>query len=208
MAKNNNRISVNALERIFKEQKKDITTIEWQGETLEIKHTLGLADMLGFVNDIVESCFGEDDQYLPEVMDFAVKCGILTKYANLTLPKNLELRYDIIYNTDAVQTVYDSISTEQLSEIVESARRKIKCRRDTHISAVHQRLSEVATAFEEMKNNMDSLFSKVSGEEIGNFLETLTKSNLDEENVVKAYLKAKSAKNPEFKLLGDTQKDE
>ena len=126
MAKTEKRISINTMDKIMKERFDNTITEQWCDIDVRIKKTLSFTEMMEFVNDVVLSCFQEDGGFVPEVMDFAIKSNILSKYANFSLPDNLEHRYEIIYKTDAVEMVCGKINNTQLNEIVSSIKNKVK----------------------------------------------------------------------------------
>lgn len=93
MAKSEKRISISVMDKIIKEHFENTTTEQWYGIEVQIKKTLSFTEMMEFVNDVVLSCFQEDGGFVPEVMDFAIRSNILSKYANFSLPDKLEHRY-------------------------------------------------------------------------------------------------------------------
>ena len=125
MAKNDKRISIAAFDKVAKEQAVNDTVFDWHGVEITVKYTLGLTDMMEFVHDAAESCFSESGAFVPEVMDFVIKSNILSRYARFTLPDNLEHRYALIYETDAVDVVCEHINERQLQEITASIKRRV-----------------------------------------------------------------------------------
>lgn len=105
MAKADKKVSIALFDKIAKEQFQNEANIEWHDAQLRVKYALPLKDMLAFVDDVVGSCFHDKLGYMPEVKDFAIKSNILSRYANFTLPDNLEHRYQLVYVTDAVDAV-------------------------------------------------------------------------------------------------------
>lgn len=117
MADKEKKISIASFDKVLKEQAVPNTTEHWFGNEVVIKHTISIAQMLAFVDNVVSSCF-HDEGYMPEVKDLLIKSNLLTRYANFTLPENLEHRYTLIYNTDAVAMVSKHISSAQFDEIL------------------------------------------------------------------------------------------
>ena len=99
--------------------------------------------MMEFCKEIAENCFTNDGSFIPEIMDFAIKSGVLTRYANFRLPENLEEQYRLIYNTDAYETVVRRINTDQLNEIVRAANMKIKYLCDSDVLAFRAKMEEL-----------------------------------------------------------------
>ena len=193
MAKTIKRVSITTLDKIAKETfNNNVETFEWYGTDIIIKHSIGLSDVLEFVNNVVESCFGESGNFIPEVMDFAIKGNILTKYANLTMPENLEHRYDLIYQTDIVDEVCKRINRAQLQEVISSISKKIDYLCSVNASVVQQKLNELVIAFEGMQKQTASLFDNVSNEDIEKLIGAVSGGSISEEKIVEAYMKHKN----------------
>jgi len=189
MANKEKRISVNAFERIAKDHFNDITTADWYGVEITIKRSLPLAEMFQFSKEITDLCFLESGSFIPEVMDFAIKSGILTHYANFTLPQSPEKQYQLIYGTDAVNVVLQHINEEQLQEISQAANRKIRYMCDTDIVAVRSKLNELADVFSAMGETASSIFDGVGADDVKSLLSAADESGLNEDKIVSAYVK-------------------
>lgn len=200
MAKNDKRISIAAFDKVAKEQAVNDTVFDWHGVEITVKYTLGLTDMMEFVHDAAESCFSESGAFVPEVMDFAIKSNILSRYARFTLPDNLEHRYALIYETDAVDVVCEHINERQLQEITASIKRRVNYVCESKVTLIQQKAEEMFMAFEKLQKQSESMFDNVSKEDIQKLLSAVANGGFDEEAVVKAYLA--QTKSP------DSQKDD
>lgn len=200
MAKNDKRISIAAFDKVAKEQAVNDTVFDWHGVEITVKYTLGLTDMMEFVHDAAESCFSESGGFVPEVMDFVIKSNILSRYARFTLPDNLEHRYALIYETDAVDVVCEHINERQLQEITASIKRRVNYVCESKVTLIQQKAEEMFMAFEKLQKQSESMFDNVSKEDIQKLLSAVANGGFDEEAVVKAYLT--QTKSP------DSQKDD
>lgn len=126
MAKKEKKISVNALETVMKERFQNVVTERWFDFDVTIKGVLSLQDALQFVKDVVESCFLEDGTYVPEVKDFAIRSGVLTSFANFTLPSNIKKRYELVYCSDAYDFVISHINSEYFHMLMTSIDEKLE----------------------------------------------------------------------------------
>lgn len=188
MSKKEKRISINALERVAKENFPDEVTERWFDIDVTIKRNLSMPEMMQFVQDVVDMCFTTDGTYIPEVMDFAIKSGILTYYANFTLPDNLEKQYWLTYATDAVDMVCKHINMIQLQEMVNGANRKLDHLCDTDVIATKEKLTELSSAFTKMGEQFSDMFGGVSAEDVQRVVGAIGENGMDEEKVVSAYL--------------------
>lgn len=188
MSKKEKRISINALEKVAKDNFPDVVTEQWFDIEVTIKRNLSMPEMMQFVQDVVDMCFTTDGTYIPEVMDFAIKSGILTYYANFTLPDNLEKQYWMTYATDAVDMVCKHINMIQLQEMVNGANRKIDHLCDTDVIATKAKLTELSSAFSKMGEQFSDMFGGVSAEDVQKVVGAIGKNGMDEEKIVSAYL--------------------
>lgn len=199
MAKAEKKISITAFDKVMKEQAVGTVTKEWFGHEIQIKHTLPLTDMLGFVNDVVRSCFQDEGGYMPELREFAIKSGILTRYANFTLPDKVEHQYALLYNTSAVETVMANINKEQFDDILTAIDRKLEYLCDSNISAIEQQARDVITAMDDMGKKMSELFRDVTPEDIAKVTTAIADGQFSEERLVKAYAENLTGKTNEPK---------
>lgn len=197
MAKNEKKISIGSLDKVIKENFVNKTTAEWRGLEVTLKHNLSFTEVLEFVNDVVMSCFQEKSGFMPEVMDFAIKSNILSKYANFSLPDNLEHRYEIIYNSDAVDFVCQNINIQQLREITASIDRKISHLCNTNVMNIQKQMMELVSAFENMQQKTSDMFANFTPEDLTKIIGAIDEGGLSEEKIVRAYLEQTKPVAPE-----------
>lgn len=188
MAKNEKRISISSLDKIMKENHSDTVSVEWYGVTVTIKKSLAFKEMLEFVNDVVMSCFQDKNGFMPEVVDFAIKSNILSRYANFSLPDKLEHRYEIIYCTDAVNFVCQYINNEQLNEIIASINKKISYLCNTNVMNIQKQMMELVSSFETMQQKTADMFNNLTPEDMTKIIGAIEGGKLSEEKLVEAYL--------------------
>lgn len=189
MAKKEARISINALERVAKENFTNTITKEWFGIEVAIRRVLPLEEVLMFTEDIVNTCFAADGTFIPQVMDFAIKDGILTRYANFTMPSDTKKQYELIYTTDVVEMVMEEIDQEQLESIIDAADRKIDYLCDTNIREVSAKLETILKTFEEMGVAVEQMFGGMTPEDMQKMIGAISEAGkLDEEKIVSAYM--------------------
>ena len=92
----------------------------------KIKKRLTFEDMFQFVETAASLCFDEDTgEYFPQLREFVIKCEILTRYASITLPDNLDEKYSFVYGNRLVKRVLRRIDRTQLHEITEAVYSRI-----------------------------------------------------------------------------------
>lgn len=195
MAKGEKRVSINAVDNIINERFVNVTSENWYDVEVKIRRSLPFTEMLAFVNDVVQSCFQRNGAYVPEVLDFAIKSNLILKYTNVSLPDNLEHRYEILYNTDLVDFVCGHINMQQFQEVVNSINRKLSYMCNTNTVAVQNRLNDLISAFETMQEKTEAMFSNVTPDDITRLVGAVGDGSLTEEKIVKAYMEQKRAMN-------------
>ena len=195
MAKADKKVSIALFDKIAKEQFQNEATIEWHDAQLRVKYALSLTDMLAFVDDVVGSCFHDKLGYMPEVKDFAIKTNILSRYANFSLPDNLEHRYQLVYMTDAVDAVCAAIDGTQLQEIFNSINDKIRFLCDSKATMIQERINDVLNTMEKMRDNTNSIFDGITQNDLKNLMGAITSNGLDEQKLVQAYIEQSKSKD-------------
>ena len=143
--------------------------------------------MLAFVDDVVSSCFHTTGGYMPELQEFVVKSNILTRYANFNLPDNLEHRYALLYNTDAVDIVVRHVNQKQLDDILESISEKISYLCESNIAAIERQMNEVVSAFTELQKKTEAMFANITPDDISKLTSAMADGQFSEERLVEAY---------------------
>lgn len=195
MAKNTKKVSINVIEKVLKEEfaPQSLTSANWRGIDVEIKNTLSLVDMVSFVEDVVDSCFYEDRGFMPELLDFAIRNGLITRYTNISIPSNLEKRYEILYETDIVDFVERYVDERQYKEIQIAIRRKVDFISATEVSGIHRQLTQVVSLFEDVQKNAEGVFKDLSGDDLSKLIKAVAGNKLDEKKLVDAVIDRKEA---------------
>lgn len=186
---NEKKIPIDSFDKVAQGQSVSDAVVDWHGIPVAVKHTIGLTSMIEFVNDAADSCFSESGSFVPEVMDFAIKSNILSRYANFELPEDLEHRYTLIYGSDIVDVVCEHINTTQLREITTAVRRKVDYVCDANVSMIQQKARELFTAFEELGKQAESMFAGISQEDVQKLVGAVSNGGFNEDALVKAYLR-------------------
>lgn len=203
MAKKTSKISINKWEST-KANNVEIIPYEGVEETeIIIQKVLPLPKVLEFVEEVVASCVDtETGMYMPEIFDFAMKSAVLTKYANFTLPSNVEKQYELIYNTDAVRQVMVYVNHEQYDEIYQAILCKISHKCSLIESANAAMVNSFIAKLGGIAEQLESAFSGVSGEDLGGLIKAVSgMNNVSEEKLVKAVFEAQKENSTEEKVI-------
>jgi len=197
MAKGEKKVSISAVDNIIGERFLNVISEQWYDVEVKMRRSLPFTEMLTFVNDVVQSCFQRDGVYTPEVLDFAIKSNIISRYTNVSLPDNLEHRYAMLYNSDLVDFVSQHINMQQVQEMVTSINRKLSYMCDTNTVAIQNRLNDLVSAFEDMQKQTADVFSVVTQDDMKRLVGAIGDGALTEEKIVEAYMRHKNTPSGE-----------
>ena len=196
MVKKINRISVAKFEKAVNKDTVIVVPLDGvDGVNIEIIKSISLQSMIEFVENVAESCVDmESGEYTPQVKDFAIKRELLTKYANFTMPTNIEKQYEFIYGTDVVNTVIQNINQLQFQEIIISIDKKIQFMLDCVTSISASNTVKLVNKLDSVTEQNAALFDSINGDDITNVLANInTIANMDEEKLARAVKKTQES---------------
>jgi hypothetical protein len=166
---------------------------------IQIKKCLPLDEMLAFVQEVVESCIDvETGEYTPEAYEFAIRVGVLTHYANFTMPDNVERQYFLIYNTHAFKQVLNRIDESQFNDIIHIIGKKINFMLDVISSTAVSKINEVISKLGDIAKASESMFNGLNSEEIAKAVRGISKfKDMSESDLAKTILNSQSTTGSE-----------
>jgi 2-C-methyl-D-erythritol 2,4-cyclodiphosphate synthase len=119
--KKGKQVSISALENIVKQADPNIIDVEWNGLSVAITRTISLEEMMKFADNVHKSCFNVDTgAYMPEVKEFAIRSNIMQRYANFSLPDNMDRQYMIVMTSGAVEMILEHINLVQYHALMDA----------------------------------------------------------------------------------------
>jgi len=201
MNKTSKKVSISDFERVANKQRRSDTTIDWNGVEVTVKYNLSLAEMLKFVQNIVDTCM-VDGMFLPEGFDFAVRTNILAIYANFKIPENVEKVYDLVTTTDAAEAVSAVVNKDQLKSMVDAARKKIEymCSATAEIRKQLKKLDGLASAVKDSLKKVGlKILDETDPDELQELMGLLKDTPINE--YIETYLAAKKNAGSESSAL-------
>lgn len=93
-------------------------TILWHGNALTVRTLLSIEEISQFVNSVMGGCYDQlHDVFVPEMKDFGFRVNVVSRYACVELPDDIEEQYEILYNTDIYDTICAAVNSAQLTSI-------------------------------------------------------------------------------------------
>lgn len=194
MADKIKKISINAFENAVNSQYNPTEVIEWRELKIVVKRSLTLKDTLTFVDSVVKSCFSQEDgAYMPEIKDFAIRSCIVEHYTNITLPSNLDKRYDLLYSSDLLDAIMQNVDQLQFNAMMRAIESKTEYLAKSNIESSTRAINELYASLDSLREKFEATFANISGEELNKVITAIGANGLDEEKIVKAVLKAKKS---------------
>lgn len=165
----------------------------WRGVDLHIRQHLSLRETMEFVHGAVGACFAaETNEYLPEIKDFAIRCSILEMYAGLELPEDAFEKYELVYTTDIVEFVVQSIERDQFNNILASIDKKIEYLTQCNIEAINKQMNIVMDNLAALEAQLSAVFGGIDSETITKVAGIIADGAFDESKFVKAFMQNKN----------------
>lgn len=192
MANKVKKISINALEKCI-ERKPEIVNIEWNGLDITIKTRLSFEEMMAFVDGVAESCFAADTKaFIPVAKDFVIGCLVIEMYSNLTLPQNVNKKYEIVSGCDVVDVILENVDKAQFDNIVKSINEKIRYLIEENLAQATIKTNDLLYSVSDIESKVGDLVSKITPDDMRTLITSISNGKLDEGKLMGAYLESKN----------------
>lgn len=164
--------------------------IEYRRAKIEVKPVLSYAEMLAFVDFVVDACFDKDvGTFRPEMCDFAIRYAVIEMYTNIELPEGDSDRYDIVYgNEELFHKIADVISGGQFKAITEAIDKKIDALVEANANEILQNMNALYNTILDLVDSFNKQFEGIEENDIKNMVSAIANSNLDENKFVETYM--------------------
>lgn len=185
------KIGSKALNKVLKDGFCDSATIvNWYDLDIECKKFLCFDDAISFSNHICDLCFLESGEYVPEMFDFALRSCVVEYYTNVSLPNNIDKRYEIVYGTDLYYTIYNKVDFAQLDELINCAFKRVSRRLELDKEDIKNRLNVLIEKFDDIADEISSVYENVDSDTMNSIANVAANlENMTEESVIRAYAK-------------------
>ena len=192
MANKVKKISINALEKCI-ERKPETVNIEWNGLDITIKTRLSFEEMMAFVDGVAESCFAADTKaFIPVAKDFVIGCLVIEMYSNLTLPQNVNKKYEIVSGCDVSDVILENVDKAQFDNIVKSINEKIRYLIEENLAQATIKTNDLLYSVSDIESKVGDLVSKITPDDMRTLITSISNGKLDEGKLMEAYLESKN----------------
>lgn len=184
--KKNNKVSVAAIEKAMKENfAGEQKTFNWCGLEIEYKEIISMEHMVTFVDEVVDSCFDKDGDYIPAFKDFLIRTFTIQLYSNVRLPQDITKQYDILFGGDLYAALVEHINQPQYQSIMNAINEKLSYRCNADVIATRETLNQLIAQFKNFGEQLD----QVDVNDIRNIAGALNGLEIDEAKLVDAVLR-------------------
>jgi len=97
---------------------KDIVKANWHGLIIDIKYLLTKDDEFKLIHSIINCCTTSEGEFVPEMVDMAMRACIVTTYASVDLPDDIDEQYKLLYHSTLFDTVKSNVNQAQINHII------------------------------------------------------------------------------------------
>ena len=157
---------------------------------VSVHPTLTMDGVIRFAKYVVGNVINlEDVEFVPEALDFSMRIGILTHYANFEEPDALEDAYALAYAPGLMVEVLAHINEEQLDAVMDAIATRIDHTLEIMYSTEAKQVKMLIDKMNEVMDVVGKMFSGIDASELGRVLQGIsTLENMDESSLVKAVL--------------------
>ena len=193
MSKKAKKISVNQLEKALGDVE-CVDILKFGDLEIEVKKFISLQDMVQFVHDASDPCFLDDGTYMPEVKQLAFASAMIEHFTNLRLPDSMDKRIAIMYGTDIVCEIMETVSSNQLQHLSDAVDEKIDHMLDVDIQRNRAMLQDAVDQFAKSQEKLVGVFDDLTSEDVKNMASAFSNGSFDEQKLVTEMVKQMQSK--------------
>ena len=164
-----------------------VEILDWYGVEITVQKIVPFLTMKEIVEDVAGACFNDDTgEYMPELMDIALRICVIDAYTNIVLPGDPEEQNRILYGTGLWSGISELIDEDQFSAIELAISRRVKARLDVNRAEFEHELNAMTNALSEAGKQINDLFAGVNADDLQKLVAALGEHGVDEEKIVQA----------------------
>lgn len=164
-----------------------VEILDWHGVEITVQKIVPFLTMKEIVEDVAGACFNDDTgEYMPELMDIALRICVIDAYTNIVLPGDPEEQNRILYGTGLWSGVSELIDEDQFNAIELAVSRRVKARLDVNRAEFEHELNAMTNALSEAGKQINDLFAGVNADDLQKLVAALGEHGVDEEKIVQA----------------------
>lgn len=182
-----NKLSISKIDEAMKGYN-NIVVKNWNGNELKIKMVISKDEMETFVNKVVEACFSDKGDYMPENEDAATRECVLSIYGNVAMPSDESHKYNILYCSSLYECIMEEINDSQYCTIIDAIHNKVDAIVEMNVQHVYMEVNQVVNSLNALVTEFSNMFKGITPDDVKNILGAISSGKLDEEKLVEAYI--------------------
>ena len=133
MSETINRLSSDVVMNVGMRGYKEYIDYNWHGKMIKIKYLLEREEEIELIHSIIDCCTAEEDDeeyvreyVIPEFVDLATRANIVSVYANVNLPENIDEQHRLLYYNDIYDVVVKHANSAQITNIINMVKHYMK----------------------------------------------------------------------------------
>lgn len=113
-------LSLNNLKRVMGVAPITAKRVTWHTSEIMIKQMLSIDEYRTVVLDIIGNCMSENNKVAIELVDFSTRINIISAFAAVELPDNIDELFRVAYGSDLYDTVCKFANKAQIESIIKA----------------------------------------------------------------------------------------
>lgn len=178
-----------------------VVNVSWREKTLAVRTFIGLKNMMQMVRAVVSGCYDEGENYMPEAKDFYIRLLTVEYYADIELPENVEEKVLVLYGTDLVQKICETINHSQYAAIMNAIDERISYINQSNIRRIEEDATRIVEETAKLYNGVATMFEGLDKESVQGLINAMSKFQVDEKKLVNAVIDAKNNADGTLKVV-------
>ena len=172
----------------------DMIAVEYCGREIMVRRTIGMSEMLEFVDAVAGACVDESGDYYPQFRDCMFRLYTIMYYTNIAPAGDLQEQYAFVYGTPLFDTIVNTVDSDQLNDIKSAINAKINYSVNANIRKFNAGMEQLLSFAQALNNS----FGDISKDELSGAIKALsTVEKVDEQKLVDAIMASKkTSKKP------------
>ena len=120
------KLTVSDIRRVMGVSYKQNITVQWHTERLTLRQFLPLKEYLETIDSVVNDCIDPSTgKPVYELLEFAMRANIISSYAYVDMPTEVDEFYAAVYCSDLYDTVCKYVNSSQVAAIKEAVNKRL-----------------------------------------------------------------------------------
>lgn len=172
------------------ENMEDKMVFEYKGKTVTVKEFVGVEEMMGAVEFVVDMCF-VDGEYHPEIKRFSERKVTILLYSDYELEGELPEQYESVYDPALYYEVLKRINENQYYDMLGAIEMKIGYKIEEERFGALKKINGLVGSIASIVDSFEKKFGDLSVDELSDMAKAFSDGGIDEEKIVDLFINKK-----------------